>query len=199
MVVNEKLCRVTLCYEDQLGAVTGFGPHRLVVSHVADREIAERIEVERALRDFRPMKGNTKLLRACREDAADITRGGQPLVAVFDDDEVRTLVQLPRSAPDEQVIARIRQGCTAPERVYPVLLRDNTETVLRDILRCDRTIPVALGQQALKKNLNARDLVFRAAAREPNRHVRECILRSNPSLDSIITVLCLLLRGEAPP
>lgn len=196
--MTSKLKRVITAYEDQTESVADFGPHRLLVACIADRKIADRLEVERALRDHRTMKGSAKLLRVCREDAADITRGGQPVVAIFDNDEVRRLLKLRNDAPDGDVTASIRQGSTAPALVNPVLLEENLETLVRNIESSDPAIDPDLIRRALDKKLAARDVVFKAAAREANRHVRDLILVANPSLKKIIDVVTQLLLGKPP-
>lgn len=196
--MTSKLKRVITAYEDQTESVSDFGPHRLLVACIADSQIADRLEVERALHDRRTMKGSAKLLRVCREDAADITRGGHPLVAIFDNDEVRRLLTLPNDAPEGRVIASIREGSTAPTLVNPVLLEENLETLVRNIKSSDPAIDPDLIRRALDKKLAARDVVFKAAAKEANRHVRDRILIANPSFKRIIDVVTQLLLGKPP-
>jgi hypothetical protein len=107
---------LTILYEDQRGPRNGFGLHALVRACVFDAINGDRHRVEERISDYRPLKGVQNVLRACREDIDLIAADGRSVVAVFDNDEIRHQLKLPRTATDEHVEREIRKGCRAPDR-----------------------------------------------------------------------------------
>lgn len=186
---------LTLLYEDQRGAQNQFGLHELVKSCVHDLVGGERYLLEQALRDCRPLKSDTKVLLACREELPLIAPDGRVVVAVFDNDRVRRLLKLPTRATAEQVRAAIRSGCSAPEQLEIVLLIENMETVLRAAATCDAGIDPALVDQAVRrKSPLARDAILNDIARAEKRAVRACVLMSMDSLREMVERVARLVR-----
>lgn len=193
----------TVLYEDQRGPTNEFGLHRLVVACVWDRvTIArpelQRFELEKLLKDARPLKGSGNLLTACRRDAQLISHKGQPLFAVFDNDEVRRLLRLPADAEETVVAQKILEGSTAPERVRVHLLRENMESVVTAVRECAPSLTPEAVANALAKSLSDRDIVLRAVAREERRVVRDCVLQRVPSLARMIDDLARVVTERLP-
>ncbi|HZF52726.1 MAG TPA: hypothetical protein VE093_28920 [Polyangiaceae bacterium] len=187
---------VTILYEDQRSAATGFGLHAFVKSCVFDILNGERHSIEGALNDARPQKGAGNLLRTCREDIDLIAPDGRRVVAVFDDDKIRGLLKLPRSATAERVHKEIRKGCKAPGQLDVILLKDNMESVIDAAGLCAPSIDKKRIEQASKsKDLLERDRILIELSHERERPSRECILKKMPSLAALIDLLCEALRA----
>ncbi|MET0406097.1 MAG: hypothetical protein ABW123_27010 [Cystobacter sp.] len=187
--------KVCVLYEDQRGPTRGFGLHELVKACVRDvLEEDSRSEVDEALKDCRPLKGTPKLLKACREDIDLIANDGRSVIAVFDNDRIRGDLKLPRTAPDERVIQSIR-GERGDKRLHVVLLKQNMESVIKAVRRCDVSLAPARLDAALGKDLLERDALLMTLAADLKRPIRDCVLGEMPSLRELVA----LLRREISP
>jgi len=186
--------RVTILYEDQRGPSKGFGLHRFGVACVFDEVDGERHKVEKLLEDFRPLKGNSKLLRAVQEDIGGISFDGRPVVAVFDDDKARKLLQIPMEATDEEVVEELRSRCPREDVIAIILLKRNIETVIKQIRQAGLSVGEDLLRRALDKELIARDAVFSMASKDINRGVRRRVIESNESLRELVKRLSCWTR-----
>jgi hypothetical protein len=188
---------VTVLYEDQRGQrQQGFGLHMLVKACVFDAINGQRRWLEEeALKDFRPLKGAPSLLRACREEIELIAPDGHSVVAVFDNDQIRRLLALPRNATAARVEQEIRKGCRASSSLFIVLLEQNTESVIKAAAKCDPTIDKKRVERAVKqKEPLDRDAILSELSRERSRPVRDCILRELSSFRTLINLLCSKVR-----
>jgi hypothetical protein len=187
--------KVCVLYEDQRGPTKRFGLHELVKACVYDLlGETEPWRVQQALADCRPMKGSAKLLEACRRDIDLIASDGRSVVAVFDNDEIRTDLKLPRNAPDERVVQKIREGGKNTDRLFIVLLKQNMETILEAVRDCDRSVEPRSIELALKKHMLERDILLTDLTSALKRPVRECILEKVPSFRDLVELLCREIR-----
>lgn len=120
--------RIQILYEDQLstGNPRNFGPHVLVLVCLGDR-------LARAPTSFTHVtpyacKGINRLLQRC-EDRTLLDAYAR-VVALCDDDKVRSHVKLPAGACKLQVVTAVRSRCNGSHRLQPVLLARNLETVV---------------------------------------------------------------------
>ena len=191
--------RVCVLYEDQRGQRQGFGLHALLKAWVSDA-LAEqpRHLIEKTLSDYRPLKGDANLLKACREELDLIANDGCPVVAVFDNDQIRHLLKLPAKAPDERVIQEIRKGSSKPDRLFVILLKQNVESVLHAAQACDPSIDSKSVELATeKKDLLERDFILNSLAIERFRAIRDCILQKVPSFQMLVELLCKHLQASS--
>jgi hypothetical protein len=191
--------QVCVLYEDQRGPRQGFGLHALVKACVSDALATEqRHVIEAALRDYRPLKGYANLLKACREELEDIAPDGRPVIAVFDNDKIRHLLKLAKSAPDKQVEQEIRKGSPPSAQLSIILLKQNMESVLTAAQACDPSIdPKRIELATVKKDLLERDAILAGVTSEQLRAVRDCILQKLPSFQALVDLLCRHL--QSPP
>ena len=182
---------VTVLYEDQRGPRKGFGLHELVKACIFDVVDGDRVLFEKALVDARPLKGSSSLLRACIKDLHDIARDGRQVVAVFDEDKIRNLLNLSTTATEEEVVAAIASRSSDPSSLHVVLLVRNQESIVGAVAACDPEVDPASKTLALGKSLNERDKVLKAASRAAKKPVRECVLQRVPSF----RVLCDRIRA----
>ncbi len=186
----------TILYEDQRGPTQGFGLHTFIVACVFDRVGGERWQLEKAL-DGRPLKGDSNLLGRIREDAPSIAADGRHIVAVFDDDKIRSLVKLAPTAEAAAVRLAILRDCKLPpESMRVFLVEENTESVLEAIGACKADLSRDLLARALRKKHIQRDAVFREAAVLRDRPVRDGVLTRVPSLCELVEHLTDLVRDE---
>lgn len=185
----------TVLYEDKRGPTPEFGLHRFITACIIDEIDGDYHRVEQSL-SAHQCKGDSKLLAKCRDEIDDISRTGCPVIAVFDNDQVRRLLQLPANATDAQVREKIWKDKTGDTPLCIVLLKENTESVLRAIGACMPGIdPGLLAKAVDRKLLNERDIVFRKAAKAQQRATRDCVLQANPSLKEMVAGLCHLLTA----
>jgi|GEM_PF-2041555 len=187
--------RVCVLYEDQRGPTKGFGLHELVKACVSDALHEQpRWRVNAALEDFRPLKGDTKLLEACRRDIDLLAADGRSVVAVFDNDKIRLLLKLAASAPDEAVVRAILKGGKMSERLSIVLLKQNMESVIEAAAQCDKSLdPKRIKLAVRHKDPLERDALLTELASERARPTRECMLDTLPSLLKLVELLCRLM------
>ncbi|HZI15030.1 MAG TPA: hypothetical protein VE153_31960 [Myxococcus sp.] len=183
--------RVCVLYEDQRGPGQGFGLHELAKACVSDAFPAtEHPHIKEALGDCRPQKGDGNLLKACREDLDGIANDGRPVVAVFDNDKIRRLLQLSAKAPDARVEQEIRKGGPKSDRLFIILLKQNMESVLKAAHECDPSIdPERIKLATQKKDRLERDAILNRLTGEQYRAVRDCILGKLPSFRAFVDLL----------
>ena len=193
---------VTILYEDHRGPNQGFGLHAFVKVCVFDIVDGERYRVEARLADYRPLKGVSNVIDTCRQNI-DLFADGRSVVVVIDDDRVRAHLRppLPQTAPDVHVEREIKKDCPAPERLFIVLLKKNTESILAAAAECDPSHDRERMERAVRrKDLFARDAILSELAWERARGQRDCILGKMPSLKALVDVLVSLLSpAVAPP
>jgi hypothetical protein len=191
--------RVCVLYEDQRGPRQGFGLHALVKSCVSDALAGQpRHLIEKALSDYRPLKGYANLLKACREELDLIASDGCPVVAVFDNDQIRHLLKLPQKAPDERVIQEIRKGGSKSDRLFVLLLKQNMESVLHAAHECDPSIdPHRIELATARKDLLERDAILASLTSERLRAVRDCIRQKLPSFQMLVELLCRHMQAPS--
>jgi hypothetical protein len=184
--------KVCVLYEDQRGPTRGFGLHELVKACVSDAlPDPPRWKVNAALADCRPLKGDTKLLEACRRDVDLIASDGRAVVAVFDNDKIRELLRLPANASDVRVVQAILKGGTVFERLFIVLLKQNMESVIAAAAQCDKSLSQERIKLAVRhKDPLERDAILTELSSERNRPIRECMLDKVPSLRTLVDLLC---------
>lgn len=188
--------KVCVLYEDQRGPTKGFGLHELVKACVSDALPEQpRWRVNTALEDVRPLKGDTKLLEACRRDIDLIASDGRSVVAVFDNDKIRKLLKLAARAPDEAVVQAILKGGKGAERLSIVLLKQNMESVIEAAAQCDKSIdPNRIKLAVRHKDPLERDILLTELASDRSRPTRDCMLGALPSLQQFVALLCRLMQ-----
>ncbi|WP_437549637.1 hypothetical protein WME97_04010 [Sorangium sp. So ce367] len=185
---------VTILYEDQRAHGNSFGLHTLVKACVHDALSGDRYRIEKMLADARPLKGVQNVLRACREELDLIAIDGRDVIAVIDNDAIRHHLKLPRMASHANVEQEIRKGCRAPDRLFIVLLVQNTESVLTAAAECDASLDPRRIERAVEhKDMLERDAIFFERARMR----RDCVLDKMPSLRTLIDLLVSKLRPAA--
>lgn len=174
-------------YEDQRGPRAGFGPHELVLACVSDRIGVSRRPLREHVFPGFPKKGNAKLLAACRDDAADLADRHRHVVAVFDDDAVRSLVGLPSGARRRDVATAVLRRSGAPRAMTVLLLGRRMEDVVSAAQEAmGETHPAA-------KRIGERDDVLGRAVAADVR-VRERILERVPAVRCLVDLLVRLWR-----
>ncbi|XXY46098.1 hypothetical protein WME91_39455 [Sorangium sp. So ce269] len=189
---------ITILYEDQRAHGKSFGLHTLVKACVHDALNGDRYRVEKLLDDARPLKGVQNVLRACREEFDLIAMDGRDVIAVIDNDAIRYHLKLPRTASHARVEQEIRKGCRAPDRLFVVLLVQNTESVLKAAAECDPSLdPKRVERAVERKDMAERDIILSELSRERARPLRDCVLGKMPSLRALIDLLGSKLRAAA--
>ncbi|WP_437297867.1 hypothetical protein [Sorangium sp. So ce426] len=120
------------------------------------------------------------------------------MIAVIDNDAIRHHLKLPRMASHADVEQEIRKGCRAPDRLFIVLLVQNTESVLTAAAECDASLDPRRVERAVEhKDMLERDAIFLELSRERARMRRDCVLDKMPSLRTLIDLLVSKLRPAA--
>lgn len=186
---------VFILYEDSAGERAEFTLHDLVVRCVADSLDREHRDFKDVLRGI-PKKGNSNVRRACQQDLPRLARNGDQVWALYDNDRVRRLVNLPADACKTQVVDALRVGCVPVDRLRVVLLIENTESLLR-ALRELGTLPnrEEMFERAIKnKELQSRDQLFKDAAWRTTQEQRVRLQERVPSFGYLVTRLAAVLR-----
>lgn len=98
--------------------------------------------------------------------------------------------------PEAEYAALLRARSDAPDRVFPFFLHPNLEGLLLALRACDPTFAAAYLPSALRKDLNARDIVLSELRRGP-RALRDCVRSHQPGLDALVRHLAALLAQAA--
>jgi hypothetical protein len=174
--------QVIVLYEDQRQAKTSsFGPHELVKACVFDRVDGDRDKFEAALREYRPLKGNSRVLEHCRRLDRIATRG-QHVIAVFDGDQMWRILNLPKSVSSKEIAQTVKGLSDLPDKLTVVLLDKNVESLLSAAMKCSPVIAARYSSENLKSPL-MRDRILGIAAREPS--LRQQLLAEVPSLATL--------------
>lgn len=185
---------VTILYEDSAGERAEFALHDLVVRCVADRLDRDPKTLRSALHGI-PKKGNANVRRACRQDLPRLARDGRVVVAVFDNDRIRRMANLPPAACKAQVTSCLKSGCEPSALLRIVLLVENTETLLVAL----RDISVLQGRDAMfveaidRKVLASRDILFKDAVWRTTLEQRVGLLEAVPSFGYLVSKLAALV------
>ncbi|MBL8900238.1 MAG: hypothetical protein JNM84_21585 [Planctomycetes bacterium] len=179
-------------WEDSRSASGEFGPHELLCSLVADDRGASVYDVRRALNSV-TLNGVSNLLKSARslQRFKRQAPGAELVLAIFDEDKIRLELKLVPTASDAEIEAAVRAQCDQPERLKVVLLHRNAESVIRASKECDERSQLRsdLLQDALEKDLNARDALLARIARDSSlRALRDCIRRRIPALDRAVRI-----------
>ncbi|MBN2495078.1 MAG: hypothetical protein JXR96_10840 [Deltaproteobacteria bacterium] len=135
----------------------------------------------------------------CREDIQRIAPDGHAVVAVFDDDEVRRLLDIPVDAPAEQVAECIRVQSDGAGQLHVALIEKNIETVIETLIDCDpEEVTAQTARDARGKDRTARDLLFLGASKQAKRAVRDCVIERSPSWKELVEIVIRLLRQPSP-
>jgi len=130
---------IQILYEDKLSPSSpkNFGLHVLVLACVGERYGRDRS----TLTHVTPYvcKGIDRLLRRCQEP--ELLDGYARVIALCDDDEIRRHLKLPSTACRVQVAAAVRRDRRDAQRLLPVLLVENLETVLDAIAEIQGEAP----------------------------------------------------------
>lgn len=184
------MARVLVLYEDSVAVGStpkDFGPHNFVLACLADRLAAPLWELRRRV-DGQAKNSNTKVRAAC--DKSQLFDRNTLVVAVYDDDRVRTLAGLPATACKRQVTEKLRPG-VAGERLRVVLLHSNVETLLDAVLACARRQRSSDGKPMPLE----RDALLNGYLKDDTRHVRACVLQHLPSLAYLVDKLAAALAN----
>lgn len=167
---------ITVLWEDSCGTqVKAFGSHALLLSCIADLLNRDRF----ALGKFviaSAKKGNSKLKGAIDSDCERLSRSG-PVIAVFDDDQVRRLYNLPPNACKIQII---REARSHPS-LDIVLLERNIEDLVD---ACCEALGIGLPET--KSRPDERDKILNAAASAIDPKVREFVCEKIPSFSYLV-------------
>jgi len=177
----------TVLYEDSMlpGVGGGYPLHDLVMRIVEDKINGETYRL-RSLINANPRKGIDNVLNDLGRTSL-IAGTGQLFALVDRDKVVRHLAKRGAIAPaaqvmDHEVIAAIQALSDAPTRLQVFLLRPNMEGLLRHVQGCDPTLLPAEMAAALRKKLNARDIVLNEVKRAARIALRECLRKEQPGL-----------------
>lgn len=185
----------TILYEDKRGPVREFGLHRFITQCVFD-SLNGHFHVVSGMLQSHACNGDSKLLEKCRNEADLISPNGCPIIAVFDNDQIRRSLRLIKSASDLQVVNAILAGKTGTAPVCVALLKENTESVLQAIAGCwDGHNREVMRKAIDKKDRISRDIVFRNVSTSRLRAVRDCVLATNPSVRALVDGICNLIRA----
>jgi hypothetical protein len=188
-----------ILYEDDRGQEKQFGLHALVLACVADDLGVDMFTLTRKL-DGRPMKGVSNILQSCRNDIRRIGPKGQKVFALVDDDHIRHHLRGVDARADAETVTRtIKEQSDAPAQLEVILLKENTETVIKAAKQCDPLLPDAAIAEALRKRLAQRDRILNSVARAVNRAIRDCIRDKVPAIEELVRALAVLVGATPDP
>jgi hypothetical protein len=176
-----------LLYEDQHGPTKQFGLHKFIMRCVCDEcgvAPEQQYKVFGSVEE-RPMKGDSKVLRALWNDLPNIAAKGEMVIAILDNDKIREALGLAKQAPDDKVCETILAKCAGP--VHIVLLKENTESILRAARECGGVNDTDLFERAVTaKEPPARDIIFGNISKLAAKNIRDCIRDKIGSLGPLI-------------
>ena len=121
---------ITVLYEDQCAQPRNFGLHNLVLASLAPDQPTVPLHNLRHQVVGIPKKGDNKLKRDLEQDLARLCNRG-PVVAVFDNDKIRRLLNLDKQACKRDVLNALERCFEAGGNAAIVLLEQNAEDLLR--------------------------------------------------------------------
>lgn len=179
---------VWVLWEDQRAPSRDFGPHRLLLSCLAD-DVEERLEhwlLDKLVRPI-PKKGNSSVLKALKEDLEKL----QGLTcAVFDRDKAHLLWGKAHEPARcrTAILAKIKGDASGEYEV--ILLEDNVETLF-DV--CQQVLGEAPRKKGEKPSRDERDACLRRAAGRPE--ARRKVRHEVPSFDRLVKRVGRLLES----
>jgi hypothetical protein len=179
--------RILVLYEDSRSPTGDFGPHEFFLGCVADHTGESVWSLKSNVRAV-PVRGVGNLLRHLRKiDQLDaLIPGGGPVLAVIDQDRVRDHYKAGTGKATTEVEQQITQECSAPVRLTVVLLERNLESVVEAMRDCGEREHDLL-QDALRKNLNERDKLFKRVGLDATRRgIRDCVRARLPGVERIV-------------
>jgi hypothetical protein len=187
----------TVLYEDKMQSGVGgqYPLHDLVMRMVEDEINGETWRLH-PLVDKNPRKGVGNILKDVKERTSLLARAGG-LYVLVDRDVIATHLGLPNGAPDANVIAAFKRRSDAPDKLHPFLLYPNLEGMLRSIGDCAPSLLPASVKEALRKDLNERDIVLNELKKAIHRDVRDCVRRRQAGLDALVKSIAAMLPKEA--
>ena len=191
---------ITVLYEDQRGARSGFGLHRFVCQLVIDRASLQEknvYDVEHHLIQGNPLKGNGNLRKKCQTDLPKLAKQFRRVFAVYDEDRVPELVGLNRTDCRPLLCNKLAENCLPAESLEIVLIRRNQESLIESIKSSGLVASIhdSVYDRALAKDLMARDSVFNQCANAPPA-IREKLLSSLPDLERLVAKICAVLLSN---
>jgi len=188
--------RATVLYEDtmQPGAGGACPLHDLVMRLVEDEINGETWRLLPMVHK-NPRKGIGNVLKEVRRTRQVATPGR--LLVLVDNDRVREHLKLTRQASEHEVVATIKTLSDAPELLEVYFLRPNLEGLLQAVQVCDAKLLPDVVISALRKDLNARDVLFNEVKKAALLPLRDCIRQRQPGLDGLAKALAALIAAEA--
>jgi hypothetical protein len=136
-------------------------------------------------------------VRALANTSTPLLTAGTSVIAIFDNDRIRSQLGLPEGAPEHDVKQALHvKG--VPGAVIMFLLEQNTEILMQAALNCLHSVDAAISQDLPKRNPLERDAVLNRVA-DANRGVRECIEERVPSFLRAVETILKSLTGPPPP
>lgn len=191
----------TVLYEDSMlpGAGGGYPLHDLVMRIVEDEINGETYRL-RKLIEANPRRGIDNLISDLGKTSL-IAGFGQLFILVDRDKVARHLVK--RSAlagglraSDDEVVAALRALSDATTRLHVFFLKPNMEGLLGDIQGCDPTLLPDEMASALRKKLNARDIVLNEVKKAARRALRECLRERQPGLFALAQAIAAVVASD---
>jgi hypothetical protein len=179
------IAAIAILYEDERGKVKHFPLHTLVCACVADA-VGCGVEVIEPLLNALPMKGDSKLLAACKADIPDMRE--RDIFALFDADKLHRLLNQAGDTPLPVLLDLLRSKIPDP-RAKIFLLERNTETLVFAAADCLERDPPPT------KNKVDRDKLLASAAWDPSRSSRDCIRDKVPTFAEFIDALVPLVQS----
>jgi len=192
---------ITIFYEDSVRPKShprDFGFHRFVMTCIFDRIDQDRPDLENAC-TCNPRNGSSEILKSIRNDIEYISRDGRNVVAVFDHDKVTKLLKIDKETRDDVIIEKIKGECPLPDKLHVFLIRENLESVIENIERCDQSnlIDRKTIRLAKEKHLDERDLVFKkASSLGGSKAIRDCVLEKMDVLKRMVREVIKLLQEQ---
>jgi len=177
---------VAILYEDERGQVRDYPLHTLVVACVADA-LGLGSEVVSPLLRAVPKKGDSKLLKACKDEPPRMRELN--VFALFDADKLHRLLKVPKDMPLPKQLAELQAQLLDPTRPRVFLLERNTETLVDAAADC-----LARPRPEAKSTLD-RDKLLASAAWDLSRASRDCIRTHVPSFADFLDELTPLIRN----
>lgn len=177
--------KIYLLYEDQRGPQKNFAPHAFLVRCVAEELGRQPRELQKRLEAI-PCKGDSKVIAKLTDELDPVTRSGNPVVAVMDDDQIRQLLKLAPSTKKRDVAAHVVAMATGPT-VRLRLLVENMESLVD-------ACATHLGEAPPEKGHKGRDKYLLRGAWEMSAQDRRAIREAVPSFDCLVQVVADLVR-----
>jgi len=186
----------TVLYEDKMlaGPAGSYPLHDLVMRLVEDEVNGQTWRLH-ALVDKNPRRGVDNVIKDVERTA--LIAGAGQLFVLVDRDVIAEHLNLPARAPDDDVVAALKERSDASDKVHPFFLLPNIEGLLRSIRACEPTLVPSNMEAALRKKLNDRDLVFNEAKKEARRTLRDCVRKAQPGLDALAKAIAGVIPLEA--